>query len=68
LKVGNLKMRKILPVVSIVCGILTFVFIALACRSGSVFTTAMAAVLCTMAVIASDVADGNRCDADETDL
>jgi hypothetical protein len=60
-------MRRILPIVAFACGILTFVIIAFACRDGGAFGTGLAAVACTMAVIAADVADTKHSDTDDVD-
>lgn len=63
-------MRKIMVLVSIVFGILTFAAIAYAGREGSTFNTAYAcipALFCIMAAIAGDQTDEQHLDLDDAE-
>lgn len=64
-------MRKVMAVVSVVFGILTFAAVAYAGRQGSNFNAALTSIpafICILAAIAGDKADGQHLDLDEVDI
>lgn len=64
-------MRKVMVLVSVVTGILTFAAVAYAGREGSNFNAAFAcipALICIMTAIAGDKAEGQHLDLDEADV